>query len=158
MMRTPTSCREVAERYSEEQDKLARKLLELISESLGLQPFYMNEYLGGVQTLQANYYPSCPQPNLAIGLVKHSDLGSVTLLLQDGNPGLQVLKDGEWITVKPMEDVFVVNLGDQIEVIIYLKLHVPWFFSFNVDVVISNKCVLSYLGVFEQEPFRTHAL
>ena len=132
--------------------------MELISESLGLQPFYMKEYFSGGQILQANYYPSCPQPNLAIGLVKHSDLGSVTLLLQDGNPGLQVLKDGEWITVKPMEDVFVVNLGDQIEVIIYLKLHVPWFSSFNVDVVISNNCVLSYLGVFEQEPFTTHAL
>lgn len=122
-MRTPTCCREVAERYGEEQNKLAKKILELISESLGLQPFYMNKYLGCVQTLQANYYPSCPQPDLAMGLVRHSDLGSITLLLQDRNPGLQVLKDGEWMTVKPIEGVFVVNMGDQIEVIIYLKLH-----------------------------------
>ena len=134
MMRTPTSCREVAERYSEEQKKLARRILELISESLGLQPFYMNEYLGGVQNLQANYYPSCSQPDLAMGLVKHSDLGSATLLLQDKNPGLQVLKDGEWITVRPMEGVFVVNLGDQIEVIIYLKLHITWFLFHLVEL------------------------
>jgi isopenicillin N synthase-like dioxygenase len=133
MMRTPTSCREVAERYSEEQNKLAKKILELISESLGLQPFYMSEYLGGVQYLMVNYYPSCPQPDLAIGLVKHSDLGLLTLLLQDGNPGLQVLKDGEWITVRPMEGVFVVNLGDQMEVIIYLKLHITWFLFYLVE-------------------------
>ena len=130
MLRTPISCRVVAERYGEELNKLAKKILELISESLGLQPFYMNEYLGGVQHLHANYYPSCPQPDLTMGLVKHSDPGSVTLVLQDENPGLQVLKDGEWITVKPMEGVFVVNLGDQIEVTICLKFHVTWSFFF----------------------------
>ena len=118
-METPDSCREVVERYCEEQKKLTKKLLELVSESLGLEPSYINEYVGEdrVQTFVANYYPSCPQPELAMGLVKHSDPGALTVLLQDTNSGLQVLKDGQWITVKPIEGAFVVNLGDQIEVL-----------------------------------------
>lgn len=118
-METPDSCREVVERYYEELNKLAKKVLELISESLGLKPSYINEYLGEdcVQTFIANYYPSCPQPELALGLVKHSDPGALTILLQDMNSGLQVLKDGQWITVKPIEGAFIVNLGDHMEVI-----------------------------------------
>jgi isopenicillin N synthase-like dioxygenase len=63
-MDTPDSCREVAERYCEEQKKLAKKLLELVSESLGLETSYINVYVGEdhVQTFVANYYPSCQQP------------------------------------------------------------------------------------------------
>jgi isopenicillin N synthase-like dioxygenase len=116
--KNPSRFREVVERYSEEQNKLAKKLLELISESLGLKPSYINEYLGEdcVHAFIANYYPSCPQPELAMGLVKHSDPGALTILLQDTNSGLQVLKDGQWITVKPIEGAFVVNLGDHMEI------------------------------------------
>ena len=130
-MKTHDSCREVVERYYEEQKKLAKKLLELISESMGLKPSYINEYLGEdhVQTFIANYYPSCPQPELAMGLRKHSDPGALTVLLQDTNSGLQVLKDGQWITVKPIEGAFIVNLGDHMEVIMYLKLNVTCFFE-----------------------------
>jgi len=118
-METLDSCREVVERYYEEQKKLAKKLLELISESLGLKPSYINEYLGEdcVHSFVANCYPSCPQPELAMGLMKHSDPGALTVLLQDTNSGLQVLKDGQWITVKPTEGAFIVNLGDHMEVI-----------------------------------------
>ena len=118
-METLDLCREVVERYCEEQNKLAKKLMELISESLGLKPSYINESLGEecVQTFIANYYPSCPQPELAMGLVKHSDPVTLTVLLQDMNAGLQVLKDGQWITVKPIEGALIVNLGDHMEVI-----------------------------------------
>ena len=107
------------EDYHREVDKLTKQLLELISESLGLSPSAINEYFGEnyLQNFQVNYYPPCPQPDLAMGLVKHSDVGTITLLLQDTTPGLQVLKDGKWVTVKPCEDSFVVNLGDQMEVI-----------------------------------------
>ncbi|KAG0553884.1 hypothetical protein KC19_12G046400 [Ceratodon purpureus] len=113
------SFRETLEEYCEEQDKLMSRISELISEGLGLETSYLNDYFAGKyqQQLQVNYYPPCPQPDVTMGLRKHSDNNLLTLILQDSTPGLQVKKDGQWITVKPMEDWFVVNVGDQIEIL-----------------------------------------
>jgi len=68
------------------------------------------------QVLLVNYYPPCPQPELTMGIQKHSDIGLVTVLWQDSTSGLEILKDGDWIPVKPVEDAFVINMGDQMEV------------------------------------------
>lgn len=46
----------------------------------------------------------------------HSDMGAITLLLQDDVPGLQVRKDYDWFTVQNLRDAFVVNLGDMLQV------------------------------------------
>jgi len=115
----PPSFRETVEDYCEETDKLVRLISELISEGLGLETSFLNDYFAGKsqQVLQVNYYPPCPQPDVTIGLRKHSDNNLITLLLQDAIVGLQVKKDEEWITVKPVEGWFVVNVGDQIEIL-----------------------------------------
>lgn len=109
-----------------QQDRLVKHLLELISEGLGLKTSYLNDHLAqegmGTFDFLMNYYPPCPEPDLALGLPKHTDGGAIVVLLQDSNPGLQVLKDGEWITVTPIEGAFVVNLGDHLEVI---NVHSP---------------------------------
>lgn len=116
----PEFCRETVEDYQSEQAKLVKQLLELISEGLGLKTSSLNEYLAqegmGTFDFVMNYYPPCPEPDLALGLPKHTDGGSINVLLQDSTPGLQVLKNGEWITVRPIEGAFVVNLGDHLEV------------------------------------------
>ena len=116
----PKFCRETVEDYQSEQAKLVKQLLELISEGLGLKTSSLNEYLAqegmGTFDFVMNYYPPCPEPDLALGLPKHTDGGSINVLLQDSTPGLQVLKNGEWITVRPIEGAFVVNLGDHLEV------------------------------------------
>nr|QCP71064.1 leucoanthocyanidin dioxygenase [Pohlia nutans] len=117
----PSSFREIEEGYIEEQDKLVKRILELISESLGLESSYLNDHLVGklTQTLLMNYYPHCPQPELVLGVQRHSDFGLLTLLVQDVDdaPGLQVTKDGDWITVMPMDGAVIVNLGDQMEML-----------------------------------------
>ncbi|KAH7510666.1 hypothetical protein FEM48_ZijujUnG0101900 [Ziziphus jujuba var. spinosa] len=51
------------------------------------------------------------------GLPPHDDPNVITLLLQDDVPGLQVLKDGKWVSVQPIPNTFIVNIGDQIQVI-----------------------------------------
>ena len=112
------ACRETVEEYCKEQEKVMNRISELISEGLGLNPSYLNDYFAGKdqQQIQVNYYPPCPQSDITMGLRKHSDNNLLTLILQDSTPGLQVKKGGQWITVKPTEGWFVVNVGDQIEV------------------------------------------
>jgi len=51
----------------------------------------------------------------SIGAGAHADWGSLTLLLTDDTPGLQVEMAGEWLPVPPRRGMFIVNAGDQIE-------------------------------------------
>ncbi|XP_043690428.1 jasmonate-induced oxygenase 4 [Telopea speciosissima] len=110
--------RETVVEYSDHMMTLAHKLLSLISESLGLPSSCMEEAVGEIyQNITVSFYPSCPQPELTLGLQAHSDMGAITLLIQDEAAGLQVLKDGQWLTVQPLSDAIVVLLADQTEIL-----------------------------------------
>ncbi|CAM6126579.1 unnamed protein product [Calypogeia fissa] len=114
----PDSFRQTVVQYSEEMRALAQRLLALVSESLGLPSSSMKDALGEPsQNVSVNYYPTCPQPDLTLGLQAHSDLGAITILMQADIAGLQVFKDGNWIAVQPLTDALVVNLGDMMEVL-----------------------------------------
>ncbi|WJX86691.1 Protein DMR6-LIKE OXYGENASE 2 [Trifolium repens] len=114
----PPSFREDVAEYSKQLRKLALRLLEAISESLGLEKDYINKALGKHgQHMAINYYPPCPEPELTYGLPAHTDPNVITILLQNDVVGLQVLKDGKWITINPVPNTFIVNIGDQIQVI-----------------------------------------
>ncbi|GLT84861.1 hypothetical protein SLE2022_030720 [Rubroshorea leprosula] len=114
----PPSFREDVGKYCKNARELALRLLDAISESLGLERDYMNSALGKhAQHLAINFYPPCPQPELTYGLPGHADPNVITILLQDDVPGLQVLKEGKWIAVNPIPYTFIVNLGDQIQVL-----------------------------------------
>ncbi|XP_030456551.1 jasmonate-induced oxygenase 4 [Syzygium oleosum] len=113
----PPDYREVMAEYSDRMGSLAKQLLGLISESLGLPTSCIEHAVGEFyQNITISYYPPCPQPDLTLGLQAHSDMGAITLLIQDDVGGLQVLKDGEWITVEPLSDAIVVLLADQTEI------------------------------------------
>ncbi|KAM1053468.1 hypothetical protein FF1_000957 [Malus domestica] len=114
----PPSFREGVAGYCRNVRGLAVRLLEAISESLGLEGDYMNKALGKHgQHMAINYYPTCPQPELTYGLPGHADPNVITVLLQDDVAGLQVLNNGKWVAVKPIPHTFIVNLGDQIQVL-----------------------------------------
>ncbi|CAI8607771.1 unnamed protein product [Vicia faba] len=114
----PPSFRDDAAEYSKQLRNLALRLLEAISESLGLEKDYINKALGKHgQHMAINYYPPCPEPELTYGLPAHADPNVITILLQNDVVGLQVLKDGKWITINPVPNTFIVNIGDQIQVI-----------------------------------------
>ena len=99
-------------------EKLARELLELLTEGLGLEPTRFNHYVENerMMSMRFNLYPPCPQPELAIGLRAHTDPHLLTVLHQDEVAGLQVFIDEQWVTVKPRPDCFVVNVGDLFQV------------------------------------------
>ncbi|KAF8022139.1 hypothetical protein BT93_G2323 [Corymbia citriodora subsp. variegata] len=117
----PSDCREVIDEYSKQLVILAGKLMKVLSMNLGLSEEYLQNAFGGEDIgacLRTNFYPKCPQPDLTLGLSSHSDPGGMTLLLPDNHvPGLQVRKDGNWITVKPARHAFIINIGDQIQVL-----------------------------------------
>ncbi|XP_061995496.1 protein DMR6-LIKE OXYGENASE 2-like [Rosa rugosa] len=114
----PPSFREDVAEYCKKVRGLAVRLLQGISESLGLERDYINKALAKHgQHMAINYYPPCPQPELTYGLPGHADPNVVTLLLQDDVGGLQVLKGGKWVAVKPITHTFIVNLGDQMQVL-----------------------------------------
>jgi isopenicillin N synthase-like dioxygenase len=97
---------------------LVLRLLAAISEALGLDPDYLNICFGKHnQGMTINYYPPCPNPDLTLGLQGHSDASAITVLMQGNENGLQVLKNGKWVAVNPIANAFVINLGDQLQVI-----------------------------------------
>jgi isopenicillin N synthase-like dioxygenase len=111
--------------YSKSTNFLYLMLMEAILESLGLEETTesaerksrsIEEFEDGSQLIVANCYPACPEPDLTLGMPPHSDYGLLTLLLQDEVEGLQIQHEGRWVTVEPLPNSFVVNVGDHLEV------------------------------------------
>ncbi|CAI9108493.1 OLC1v1008091C1 [Oldenlandia corymbosa var. corymbosa] len=111
----PQGWKDVTEIYSEKLMELARKLMEVLSEAMELdKEAIAKACMEMEQIVIVNFYPKCSQPNLTLGIKRHTDPGTLTILWQDQVGGLQVTKDGgkTWITVRPVKGAFVVNLGD----------------------------------------------
>lgn len=99
--------------YSKRVMEIGKLVLELLSEGLGLSPNYLNN-IGCSEGLAFvyHYYPSCPQPEFAIGIPEHSDTDFITVLLQDQIGGLQIRYRNKWVGVPPVDGALVVNIGD----------------------------------------------
>ncbi|XP_072980685.1 protein DMR6-LIKE OXYGENASE 1-like isoform X2 [Typha angustifolia] len=112
----PGTFRQIVSDYCKKVRDVALQILEAMSESLGLEQNYISKALGShAQHMAINYYPPCPQPELTYGLPAHKDPNVITLLLQDDVPGLQVLKDANWVAVDSSRYNLVINVGDQIQ-------------------------------------------
>ena len=109
-------------------DAVALRLLHVVAFNLGVPATTLDSAFRPAHTsyLRLNYYPRCPRPerpvdsvvakNGYLGVNHHTDSGALTLLLQDDQPGLEVLHDGAWHLVEPRSDALVVNIGDIVQV------------------------------------------
>ncbi|KAK9742870.1 hypothetical protein RND81_03G202100 [Saponaria officinalis] len=114
----PSVCRNEVLEWDKEVKLLGDRLVGLLSEGLGLSYDRLNRgsYLERYGMV-GHYYPPCPEPEKTIGTASHTDLGMLTILLQDMVGGLQVEHDGQWIDLKPVHGALVVNVGDLFQIL-----------------------------------------
>lgn len=106
--------------YMSAMTHLGHTLLESIALSLGLrQSYFFDLYTKDPLTLFRIFrYPHVPPEALTAnqwGVGAHTDYGLLTILKQDSVGGLQIkLRDG-WVDAPPVENTFVVNIGDMLD-------------------------------------------
>lgn len=120
--------REAMTRHFAACETLALRLLETVCLGLGLPGDRLHAaFAPHTSFLRLNCYPACPDAappdapappprGLRLGIHHHTDAGALTLLVQDDAPGLQVRRDGRWVTIEPLRGALVVNAGDMLQV------------------------------------------
>ena len=119
MPATPAQFKQTMACYHEAMMQLSRKLISAIALSLNLPANYFEQLQKKPITIQRllHYPPQSGEiTQEEIGIGAHTDYGFLTILSQDNNGGLQVQnKDGEWVSAPPVEDTFIVNIGDLVQ-------------------------------------------
>ena len=73
-----------------------------------------------ISALRANHYPPLAVAPSAgqLRAGAHSDYGTLTILMQNsGNDGLEIQnRNGEWVGAPPLEETFVINLGNIMQI------------------------------------------
>lgn len=116
----PPSYREANEEYARRLLEVSEKLIKWLSQGLGLEEQELKAAMGGGDTIflmKINYYPPCPRPDLALGVVAHTDMSAITILVPNEVQGLQVFRDDHWYDVKYIPNALIVHIGDQIEIL-----------------------------------------
>ncbi|XP_021279732.1 leucoanthocyanidin dioxygenase [Herrania umbratica] len=118
---TPSDYTEVTSEYARQLRVLASKILSALSLCLGLEEGRLEKEVGGLEELllqmKINYYPKCPQPELALGVEAHTDVSALTFILHNMVPGLQLFYEGKWITAKCVPNSIIMHIGDTIEIL-----------------------------------------
>jgi isopenicillin N synthase-like dioxygenase len=105
-------------------EDLCLRLLRPVAAGLGAAPDALVKDFDGGHTsfLRLNHYPTRDPADgeadrpVGLGIHHHTDAGALTVLLTDGRPGLQVLKDGAWVPVDPVRGGLIINIGDMAQV------------------------------------------
>ncbi|CAL5348349.1 unnamed protein product [Camellia sinensis] len=119
--KNPPHYRETNEEYAKHLHGVVDKMLRTLSLGLGLEADDMKKAVGGdelVYMMKINYYPPCPRPDLALGVVAHSDMSAITILVPNDVQGLQIFQaDGYWYDVKYIPNALIIHIGDQVEIL-----------------------------------------
>ena len=85
-----------------------------IALDLGLDEHYFAPFLDQpLATLRMLRYPGGDPSKGGIGAGAHTDYGSITVLMSDGEPGLQLQPRGkDWIDVPNVPGAFIINIAD----------------------------------------------
>lgn len=110
------------EEFAGKVSRLAQKLAEILGENLDRSSkFFVENCVPSTCYLRMNRYPPCPVSGQIFGLMPHTDSDFLTILHQDQVGGLELVKDGKWIAVKPNPEALIINIGDLFQVVIELN-------------------------------------
>ncbi|KAF3448457.1 hypothetical protein FNV43_RR09170 [Rhamnella rubrinervis] len=119
--KTPSDYIEATSEYARQLRGLATKVMSVLSLGLGLEEGRLEKEVGGLEELllqmKINYYPKCPQPELALGVEAHTDVSALTFILHNMVPGLQLFYQGKWVTAKCVPNSIIMHIGDTIEIL-----------------------------------------
>lgn len=125
--------RAAARRYYTAMEQVSRALMQSVARSFGLAEHYFDgAFHHGLSTLRLAHYPARGAAELGradpavwvehqgerrhLTGAAHTDSGFLTLLAQDGVPGLQARsRAGAWVDVPPAEGTLAVNFGQVLE-------------------------------------------
>ncbi|MBA0758951.1 hypothetical protein Gotri_021899 [Gossypium trilobum] len=138
MMKLFNSGLDVALQYLKTSHEMVRKLLEALLGNLGaeLDDSKIDGFIGK-KMVNMNFYLTCPNPELTIGVRHHSDMDTLTILLQDGIGGLYIKvpkdvnmeKKGEWVEIPPISGALIINISDMLQV--YIDIYFEASFNFK---------------------------
>ncbi|KAG6679526.1 hypothetical protein I3843_14G135300 [Carya illinoinensis] len=115
----PPVCKDQVLEYMKSSEVVIKRLLEVLMKGLNVNEIdeTKESLLMGSKRINLNYYPICPNPELTVGVGRHSDVSTLTILLQDEIGGLYVRgKNDSWIHVPPICGSLVINVGDALQI------------------------------------------
>nr|QJS57392.1 anthocyanidin synthase [Lagerstroemia indica] len=119
--KTPSDYKAATEEYARQLRSLATRVLSALSLGLGLEEGRLEKEVGGLEEMllqmKINYYPKCPQPELALGVEAHTDISALTFILHNMVPGLQLFYEGKWVTAKCVPNSIIMHVGDTVEIL-----------------------------------------
>ncbi|XP_010536147.1 PREDICTED: feruloyl CoA ortho-hydroxylase 1-like [Tarenaya hassleriana] len=118
----PSVCKDQVMEYMKSAQPVIKNLLAILMKNLNVNEIdeSLSNSLMGSFKISFNHYPKCPNPDLAAGVGRHSDISAITVLLQDDVGGLYVRaneqeEDDRWIHVAPTRGALVINVGDVLQ-------------------------------------------
>lgn len=107
-------------RYFEAMLALGRDLMSALALGFGLEADFFARFYGSPHARgQLVYYPPLAVRDSVenrYSAAPHTDFGVLTILWQDDSGGLEARRrSGEWVSVPPLADSFVCNVGDLLE-------------------------------------------
>ncbi|RYQ87987.1 hypothetical protein Ahy_B09g095463 isoform D [Arachis hypogaea] len=101
-------------------EALIKRLLNILMKRLNVKEIdeIKEAVLMGSKRINLNYYPVCPNHDLTVAIGRHSDVSTLTILLQDQTGGLFVRTEDRcgWIHVPPIPGALVINIGDALQI------------------------------------------
>ncbi|KAJ8749746.1 hypothetical protein K2173_012297 [Erythroxylum novogranatense] len=128
------SFRVLLEEYGRHLVRITSKVFAVMSKNLNLNPEQTKSYLSeSTGFIRVYRYPQCSLASEeAWGMDVHTDSSVVSILNQDQVGGLELLKDDKWLKVKPITDTLILNLGDMMQVSLFLSLYSMYIYSLSL--------------------------
>lgn len=119
------ACSDLLNEYIVAVRRMTCEVLELIAEGLGIEEKDVFTRLvldkESDSMLRVNHYP--PRPELKqlgygrlTGFGEHTDPQIISVLRSNDTSGLEILREGSWVSVPPDQNSFFVNVGDALQV------------------------------------------